>query len=339
MTTPPTFKKFTSIENHNREGYVDRLRLHGHADGEWVVQEKAHGANLSFLSRDGEHWVSAKRTAALAPDEPFYNHHLLLERHRAGLSALWRVLRKRYPAGDGQVNVFGEVLGGSYPGLETPPGHKRVQKGIFYAPDNRFYAFDIWVGGAGYLGVDEANALFEAHGLPHAKTRFRGTLTEALAQPNDFDSEIPLLYGLEPVHPNVAEGTILRPAEPRHEHTGSRVIIKHKNGVWSDNTRHHKVRLPPEPKVSAAGAELLATAMTYATPARAPAAASKLGEVTRKDFGRLVGEVGRDLYADFSAAHGEALAALEDADRKAVKKALGTEATALVRRYFIELAT
>ncbi len=50
MTTQPTFRKYSSIDNHDKAGYLDYLRGHGLDGGEWVVQEKAHGANLSFTS-------------------------------------------------------------------------------------------------------------------------------------------------------------------------------------------------------------------------------------------------------------------------------------------------
>ena len=337
--TLPAFRKYTSIENHNRAGYLDKLRFAGLHEGEWVVQEKAHGANFSFASTDGEHWVTGKRTSRLAPGEAFFNHDLLLERHRDALGAMWRVLRKHYSEGDGQVTVYGEVLGGSFPGVAPVPGAKRVQRGIHYAPGNHFYAFDIHVGGVGYLGVDEANALFEAGGFAYAKTRFRGTLTEALAQPNVFDTEIPALYGYPILADNVAEGIVIKPVETKYEHQGSRVIIKHKNEHWADAKRNHKARRPPDPEVSAAGEALLATALDYATEARVSSATSKLGEVTRRDFGRLVGMVGKDTHADFVGDHGGALAALVESDRKAITKAIGAQATRLVKAYFVAAAT
>lgn len=334
------FKKYCSIENHSRSGYLDHLRLNGQAGGEWVVQEKAHGANFSFASADGEHWATAKRNSALAPDDVFYGHAALLERHRERLGALWRVLRKRYPNGGGQVTVYGELLGGHYRGVKDDGKSKRVQRGIDYAPDNRFYAFDIHVKGTegapvGYLGVDEANVLFEAHGFAFAKTRFRGTLDEALSQDNAFDSEIPALYGLEPLRDNMCEGVVIRPVDTRYDPRGSRVIIKHKNARWSDKKTVKRARRPPGPEMGPAGKALLHEAMAYATPARVPAAVSKIGEVTRQDFGRVVGAVGKDVYADFEADHGKALAALAESDRKLITKALGRQAVELVRAYWI----
>ncbi len=98
MHTQPAFIKYPSIENHDREGFLDKLRLEGLTGGEWVVQEKAHGANLSFNSLDGVHWVTAKRTKLLDADEAFFAHQLTLETYRKRLGAAWQLLRQRYPA-------------------------------------------------------------------------------------------------------------------------------------------------------------------------------------------------------------------------------------------------
>ncbi len=65
---------------------------------------------------------------------------------------MWQVLRKRYPTGDGQITIYGEFIGGAYPSVGND-GYKRVQKGVYYAADHRFYAFDAWVEGVGYLGA------------------------------------------------------------------------------------------------------------------------------------------------------------------------------------------
>ncbi len=250
---------------------------------------------------------------------------------------MWRVLRKRYRTGDGQITIYGELIGGAYPGVGSD-GYKRVQKGVYYAADHRFYAFDAWVEGVGYLGVDEANALFEAAGLAFAKTRFRGSLTACLAQANDFDSEIPLQFGLAPVSPNLVEGVVIRPVDVRHLPSGSRVLIKHKNEQWSDKIRKPRVRQPAvalAPEVQA----LLDAALEYATPARVPAAVSKVGEVTRRQFGQLVGMTAQDMHADFLGEHERAFLDLAQAEQKVITKALAREATDLVKQYFADVGT
>ena len=43
------FKKYSSIENHFYKDYLDQVREQVPADMQWVVQEKVHGTNTSFL--------------------------------------------------------------------------------------------------------------------------------------------------------------------------------------------------------------------------------------------------------------------------------------------------
>lgn len=44
------------------------------------------------------------------------------------------------------VKVYGELFGGCYPHKDVTPSKnkvKRIQKGVWYSPYVRFYAFDI----------------------------------------------------------------------------------------------------------------------------------------------------------------------------------------------------
>ena len=65
------FKKYNSVENSFDEEFVARVRGQMPRDLQYVVQEKVHGANASFLC-DGTNIVFAKRTAVIERDEAFY---------------------------------------------------------------------------------------------------------------------------------------------------------------------------------------------------------------------------------------------------------------------------
>lgn len=44
-----TFKKYSSIENHFNREFMEKVVAEMPQDFEYVVQEKVHGANTSFL--------------------------------------------------------------------------------------------------------------------------------------------------------------------------------------------------------------------------------------------------------------------------------------------------
>ena len=224
------FKKYNAIENTYRTEFLERIKGHGFWEREYVVQEKAHGANLSYWTNNGVDFFAAKRTATIGADEKFYNYEHLLEAIQLALQNIWRKLTQQDPEIK-QVTFFGELIGGSYPHPDVPRNRAapKVQKGIFYSPDNHFYAFDILINAQRFLDVDEANRLFEAEGLLHAQTLFKGSLEACLTHSNAFDSTIPALLGLPTLTPNLCEGTIIKPQQEAYFNNGVRVILKNKN--------------------------------------------------------------------------------------------------------------
>ena len=75
------FKKYSSIENSFDAEFMDKVRAEMPSDLKYVVQEKVHGANTSFLC-DGNDVCFAKRTAVLADNEKFYDYEQILAEYR-----------------------------------------------------------------------------------------------------------------------------------------------------------------------------------------------------------------------------------------------------------------
>lgn len=85
------FKKYSSIENSFYKDYVNDVRAQVSSDVKWIVQEKVHGTNTSFLC-DGHDVKFAKRTSILAEDENFYDYHEILEQYHDKVLSLFRRL-------------------------------------------------------------------------------------------------------------------------------------------------------------------------------------------------------------------------------------------------------
>jgi hypothetical protein len=86
------FRKYNSIENSFHKDFIDRIIDEGFHNKEFVVQEKAHGANLSFWTNDGNSFQAGKRTGILEEDENFYNFQDV----RAKTSKSFRIFGKIY---------------------------------------------------------------------------------------------------------------------------------------------------------------------------------------------------------------------------------------------------
>lgn len=52
------FKKYNSIENSYQDDLISSIIEQGFGDLEFVVQEKVHGANLSFITERTKHTFS-----------------------------------------------------------------------------------------------------------------------------------------------------------------------------------------------------------------------------------------------------------------------------------------
>ena len=324
------FKKYTSIENTYRDEFLDRIKGHGFWDDEFIVQEKVHGANLSYWTTNGEDFFSAKRTDQIAKDEKFYNHDSILKGIKPKLKSIWLDLKKEIKDLE-QLTIFGEIIGGDYPHKEVDSNKKAimVQKGIFYSPKNHFYAFDILINSELYLDVDTSNELFEKQNLLHAKTIFRGNIDECLDYPNDFNSTIPAEFNLPELVPNVVEGVVIRPIKTRHFNNGVRVILKNKNEKWSENKKYHKsIKLEDEPSEKVI--KLQEAILTYVTENRLNNVVSKIGEVSQKDFGKVLGMFNKDVVEDFLKDYGKITDELDKKELKLITKSFAKNATELV---------
>lgn len=325
------FNKYDEIENTYRKKFVDYVIHEGLTEGEFVVQEKAHGANLSFWY-DGTTLKSAKRSEFLN-GEDFYNYKPVEEKHRDRVIKLYQLLKdKGYEFS--VLCVYGELIGGTYPHKDVPKDKTatKVQKGIFYSPHNEFYAIDVVVDGK-LLDVDTFNEVMEATGFLYAKTLFRGSFEECLKYPVNFPSQIPIWLGLPEIPNNICEGVVIKPVIPKFLSNNQRVILKNKNEKWQE--KDQKIKVPKsQPALSKTGIHLLNELYSLITVSRLRNVLSKLGKISQNQFGDLLREYSKDILNEFNKDHQEAFQALEKHEQKQITTKLNQECSALIRLHF-----
>lgn len=335
------FKKYSSIENSFNKVFMEKVMTEMPADLEYVVQEKVHGANTSFLC-DGNEVKFAKRTSVLADGEKFYEYDELLEAYKERVLNLFRNVKARYP-NITNISVFGEMFGGRYPhdDVKASSNLSLIQKGVCYTPVHEFYGFDIYLfedDTNRFLPVDEVNELFESEGFFYAKTLFKGTLAECLKYPNAFESKIAEWLGLPAIDDNICEGVVIRPVVPMYLRNGSRVLIKNKNERFSEKKRvktRNKLFAEPVPYSEALKA-LLPEVEVYVTENRLANVVSHIGEVhLPKESGKVMGLFSKDVLDDFLKEHGSAYTALDKCEQKSFNKELNNLCTSLVKKVYI----
>lgn len=333
------FKKYSSIENSFDEEFVGKVREQVSPEQVYVVQEKVHGANTSFIC-DGTSIQFAKRTAIIEDGETFYGYEEIVTLHRDRILALTREVMDTYPNVD-QVCIFGELFGGKYthPAVDKVKNITLIQKGICYCPGHGFYGFDIYLqtpDGGHYLNVELTNALFEKHGFFYAKTLFTGSLDQCLEHPNAFITHIPEWLGLPPIEDNICEGIVIRPIHPVFLRTGQRVLIKSKNERFAEKKgkKRGKPAFDTSPQYSEDLKQLISELERYVTPQRLDNVISHIGEVDiNKNFGKLMGLLAKDVFDDFMKENSLQFNELEKPEQKSLKKELTKLAANLVRNH------
>lgn len=328
------FKKYTSIENSYRTEFLDRIKSHGYWDCSYIVQEKVHGSNLSYYTSDGKTFSSGKRNEKLNTDDKFYNHQLLLQKHVDKFRMIYSDIKEKFD-NISLLTIYGEVIGGSYPHKEVQRHTNaiKVQKGIFYSPNNEFYAFDIQVNGERYLNVDYVTKLFQKYDLLHARTLFKGSLDDCLAHPNLFPTTVPILLGYPSIEPNNCEGVIIKSLDFCVFKNGVRVILKNKNEKWAENSKLIKTISPKAP-LSEKVKELQLAIKTYVTENRLNNVLSKLGEVSTRDFGKIIGDLNRDVITDFAKDYKSQYDPLKKKEQKQITKSIVLLSAKLIKEYF-----
>ena len=329
-----TFKKYSSIENHFDGAFMEKVRNHTPEETRFVVQEKVHGSNCSFLC-DGKELKFAKRTAVVGDGEDFYQWQELANRYRERIFKVFGIVQRLHPSAT-SVIVYGEMFGGAYPHKEVKRigAMSAIQKGVYYCPGHDFYGFDIYVytpEDAFYLDVDTVNQIFKEADIFFADTLFEGTLDECLTYPNAFASKIFEHFGLPPIDDNICEGIVIRPKEPLYIPNGSRIIIKSKNARFAEKKgiRH----TPKQPRMIADEVSaLFALADDFFTEPRLDNVKSHIGEVSfPRDLGRVSGLLAKDVLEDFLKEQSEAYNNLSKQEQKTLNGLLNKRAIDFIK--------
>lgn len=343
------FKKYPSIENAYREKFINDIKLRGFADKPYVVTEKVHGANFSIWY-NGEDFRCAKRTGFIEKDEVFYNYETVFEEIKNPIKEIWDIIKNSHEKGafldeaPKLITIYGEIFGGSYPhpDVKQNPNATRLQKGVFYHPDNKFYAFDISINGK-LMGYNIFNMLCEGR-LFISRPLIIDNLENCLKYPNEFQTTIPGRLGLPEIENNICEGVVISPLEPLFLPNGSRVIIKNKNNKFKEKadakTRNKTKKVKKytdEYEGSKEGKELYEKLLTYITENRLRNVISKIGKITDKDFGILLKEMRDDIFIDFEKEETKLSDIVNLKEEKYIIKKIGNEISKLIRSNFTNI--
>lgn len=333
------FKKYSSLENHYNNKFIEKLRTNGLTGGEWVAREKIHGTNFSLIiERDAV--TCAKRTGPILPAEDFYGYEIVLKNYADSIKSVQHLIESiNYQS----YQIYGEFAG---------PG---IQKNVDYG-DKDFYVFDIRVTKEDGTESVLTDTLMEAFCIIHkfkvAPCLATGSFEDLIKLPNDFDSVVPdynfavdnaglTIANSTDFIPKVegkvftAEGFVLKPDVPTWLPNGNRVAIKCKNSKFSEKKKSDKP-IKAAVVLSQDDMDLMWQFTDYVTVNRINNVISKIGEVSKKDFGKVMGLTVQDILEEAAREELE----LTDAENPVeVKKQLVECVKDTLRAVWIELVS
>lgn len=308
------FRKFESLENTYNGKLLHYITEQGLDIDLWMVTEKVDGANFG-LYFDGEVLQTASRNQFV--DGTFFACQEVVDQLANKVRKLYSTMAL---SGSGKLMVvYGELYG------------PNVQGRVNYGPKG-FCGFDITIDG---VPVDKVNA-FSAMllcDIPVAPLLFVGSYAGALAYDHEFKSKL-TPADANPEDANICEGVVIEPVTPGYFASGKRVYLKHKTEAFSERKGPAKIKV--EPEVPADVQSFLEAISGYITESRVHSVISKLGEIGKGDFGKVLKLTVQDAIEDFEKETERCVGRQLGSNTSWLLKLLTKEATPVVRTVFLQ---
>ena len=332
------FKEYTHINYSDKPKFMEYIRKNGADQGLFYVTPKIHGSNFSLIT-DGVKVREAKKSSIIGISEDHLGSITIVERLRECVLRLFSEMQRGTPAIK-TIQVYGELFGGTYPHPDVLKNGKlkKIQKGVFYSPNNERLAYDIKVNGGRFVDAEEKYELFNNFDVPYIKPVFEGTFDECLKHSNEFQDPIHEYFNLPTIEDNICEGVVITPV--REIVIGhSRIILKSKNEKWREKANKRK-REGSSKIPTVHGPDLVRAieeVSLYVTENRWLNVLSHEGEFKdRRQFGSMIKAFSKDVMDDFEDDNEELLYVLGNAERRVVNKTVSRLTAKIIKEYIPE---
>lgn len=277
------FKKFTSLENTYRQNIIDKVVNEFKDNQTWVVTEKLDGANFAFYY-NGEDLQVASRNQFV--DGTFYNCQQVINKYQEHIKQIFdycdgyslivrgelfgQGVQKRVEYGTLDFRVFEIVVNEEIQPFTSTNKILKMSKRVFeYDLSKQLEMVPVVLITDSFKEALEVNETFSSYFTPES-----------------FEGD------------NFAEGFAIQPNTPSWFNNGTRIWFKKKSEKFSEykkgKTTKTVVELSENDKI------LFNDIVQYNTESRVISAISKFGKPKQNDFGKILGEVMRDLIEDFN---------------------------------------
>lgn len=307
----------------------------------WVVTEKVHGANFSFIYENGN-LKFAKRKEYLNWTDDFFGFQLVVNKMEDNILRLFEKLSNEI-TGE-KYMVYGELFGGKYPHSEVNPikDLHAIQTGVYYTPTIEFCAFDIAIETNGsdskyYLDYETSVAYFKQFEIFYAQPLLIGKFNEAMNFNIRMNSSIPKEFNLPELQENLIEGVVIKPFNQTDNTLFSRPIVKLKNPEFDEEEKFHEAeKWSFIPNISSKTEDLsfiIEELRNYVTKNRLKSAISKIGELdlgNQLRISEIKIEFLEDVITDFNENNNNLLNDLSSDEKKWIIERVNSEINRII---------
>lgn len=301
------FSEFEKMSKNLQHFHLNEKQMKDIDKSKWVVTEKAHGANFSFVYEE-KILRFAKRKEYLSWQDDFFGFQAVVHEIEDKVLALFEQLSLDMPAK--KHILYGELIGGKYPHaqVEKVENVQAIQTGVYYAPDIQLFAFDIAIeteGEKSYLVYEDSLQYFEKFHLLHAKPLFIGKFTTALHVNLRINSTIPEILNLPPLEDNLIEGVVIKLYQnPQKIAYSPRIILKIKNPEFDEEKKFHEAEkwsfIPSLSTKTEDLAFILTEMREYVSQNRLHSVLSKIGSLKPENVAEIKEAFREDVWIDFN---------------------------------------
>lgn len=326
---------------------------------EFVVTEKVHGANFSFVT-NGVEVRCARRRDFLKDEEKFYNYKRFHAQYEAAILRLFKRIRDERPVTF--VHLYGELYGGAYPhrDVKRVATASTVQHVVYYSPDNHFSAFDVMITTTNdeqvFLSHDDMTRHLDACSIPYLPPLLiTSNFAEALSFNLEFTTHIPAALGLPPLSPtihandnipnpkNIAEGVVVKQRSGGGVDT--RFVLKLKHPLFDETKAVKTTQVKAVMRATGSYFRVVMTAVEEnVTATRVAAALSKVAEVDmskgvkdNESLEAVVGEMVNDVEEEVKSSCSDAMTNLTPEQREKVRVVIEKKSRGAVISYLCSI--
>ena len=346
------FKSYSNIENIELTKYIQQIHEYKYDDNtiRYRISEKVDGSNFSIWVYPNNTIKYAKRTNFINSDENFMNYKQAIRNDNLDIKAIAirnELIKNNIITNNYVIVIYGELYGGFYhhPNVKKIIGSIKIQNRVSYAPDNYFYAFDILIidneNHANYLNDNIVMNMCDLVQMSREIILFEGTFNECLKYPNDGISKVgTVIHHLPSIENNIMEGVVIKPINPLFFNNGQRVILKNKNNKFKERKIQTISNKQNFNNLTKEEEKYLNICQEYITESRLLSVISKIGKISDKDFGKVLGLFIQDLINDFNKEYKSDIDKINDIDKfnfKKIKQYLNKIIIEWLRPKFIQL--